>query len=231
MVRAKLAPTTAINSMNMVDLSTPPDEPTHMPGEDVDAAKRRAAEKMNVTRSTKKHAHASFAREIKESLAGGRPPAINVSKSQTHMKARWHSAAKEVAYKLLDLRKERWKEYTIFEKSKVYNKLNAQYKFDPPIDPRQVEKYLAAHLRSSRAVWKSHWLKYGDDERHHKCPKEAWEKLIKWWPTKACIEESADMAWRRSLVHNSSKTGRKRLVEKVEEEVRLNIYCLYCSAI
>lgn len=59
------------------------------------------------------------------------------------MKTRWHAAAKEIAYKLLDLGKEGWKGYSIFEKRKVHKELNAQYKFDPPLDPKRVEEYLA----------------------------------------------------------------------------------------
>ena len=90
----------------MVDLTTPPDGGPQMPGEDVDNIKRQAAERQKAGRSTNKHVQASFVKEVKDSLAAGRPPAINVSEDQTHLKARWHSAAKDAAYKLLDLRKE-----------------------------------------------------------------------------------------------------------------------------
>ena len=204
-----------------VDLSTPPDVDVHVAGEDADATKRRIAEKKNETRSKNKQAHASFAREVKESLAAGRPPSISVSDQETHLKARWHSAAKEVAYKVLDMRKEGWKGYTMHDKGKLHKELNEKYKFDPPLDPQRVEKYLAGHFRSSRAVWKAHWLKHGDDDRHHNCPEDAWEQLIQWWPTEACREESAEMAVRRSRVQNGSKTGRKQLVDRMDEQVRL----------
>lgn len=157
---------------------------------------------------------------MKDSLAVGRPPSINVSEQETHMKVRWHSAAKEVAYKILDMRKEGWKGYSLHDKGKVHKELNEKYKFDPPLDPQRVEKYLAEHLRSSRAVWKTHWLKHGDEDWHHNCPKDAWEQLIQWWPTEACMEESAEMACRGSQVQNSSKTGRKQLVDRMDEQVR-----------
>lgn len=213
-----------------MDLSTQPEAPVEKPGPDLEGAKRLAAERRNATRSTNKQVNATFVKEVKVSLAGGRPPEVNVSESQTHMKARWHLAAKEVAYKLLDLRKEGWKAYSMFEKAKVHKEMNKLYKFDLLIDPKRVENYLAQHFRSSRALWKAHWLKYGDDNRHPNCPKEAWDKLIK-WPTEACMEDSADMAGRRSKVLNKSKLGRKHLIDRMDEEVRSRMYALYCYGI
>ena len=196
-----------------VDLCTPPD------GADTD--KRRANDKRNLTRNVNKQAHAAFVREMKDSLAAGRPPSLNGGESATHLKVRWHTVAKTVAYQILDLTKESWKEYTIHDKGLVYRALNEQFQFDPPIDARRVEKYLCGHLRSSRAVWKAHWQKYGDHNRHLHCPEEAWETLIKWWPTQACKEESKNMAERRKLVQNRSTTGRKRMVDRMDEEVSL----------
>lgn len=204
-------PPRRMNSVDMVDLTTPPDDPPPTRGEDVDAAKRTARKKRNANRSTNKRMHASFAKEMKDSLAEGRPPAINAREDQPHLKARWHSIAKEAAYKLLDLRKEGWKSYTMFEKTKLHKEINFQYKFDPPLDPKRVDKYLAAHLRSARAVWKAHWHKFGDENRHPNCPEEAWASLILWWPTEACMEEAADMASRRSLAQKGSK---KKKVQK-----------------
>ena len=114
-------------------------------------------------------------------MANGRPTTIKIPEESTDLKAKWHAAAKEVAYKLLDLRKESWKDYNIFEKTMVHMELDARYKFDPPLDPRCVDKYLSGHLRTSRAVWKVYWQKYGDTQRHHNCPEEAWAKLTKWY--------------------------------------------------
>ena len=50
---------------------------------------------------------------------------------------------------------------------------NAHYKFDPPLDPKCVDKYLVGHLHSSRAECKAHWVKHGDKERHINCLEEA----------------------------------------------------------
>lgn len=102
----------------------------------------------------------------------------------------------------------------------MHKEINTTYKFDLPIDPKRIEKYLAGHLRSSRAVWKAHWQRHGPDNRHPNCPEEAWETLIQWWPTDACKERSAAMASRRSMVQNASSTGRKRLVDRLADEVR-----------
>ena len=203
-----------------VVVSPPPRATTHAHKEHVDITKSMAAARRNLTRNINKKAQASFAREMKESLASGRPVTLKVTEGQNDLKARWHAAAKEVAYRLLDLRKDNWKDYTIFDKSRVHNELNAKYQFDPPLDPKRVDKYLAGHLRTSRGVWKAHWLKHGDYQRHHNCPEEAWEKLIKWWPTEACMHESQAMASRRSLVQNVSKSGRNSLLERMDEEVR-----------
>ena len=184
-----------------------------------DKQKSVAAARRNLTRNANKKAHASYVKEVKESLATGRPVTINVAEGQHDLKSRWHAAAKEAAYKLLDLRKEGWKDYTLFEKSKVRDEINDKYHFDPPIDPRKVDKYLAGHLRTSRGVWKAHWQKHGDDNRHPNCPVEAWGVLIKRWPTGACMEEAVEMAGRRSLVQNASKTGRNSLLDRMDEEV------------
>lgn len=202
-----------------VDLCTPPKFSTATAGDVHDNPKNTTTTKKNLTRNLNRKANSEFAKELKDALAGGRPPIIKLSEERTDLKARWHAAAKEVAYKFLDLRKESWKEYTLFEKSKIHQVMHEQYKFDPPIDPSKVYKYLSGHLRTSRAVWKAHWLKYGDASRHHNCPEAAWEKLIKWWPTEACHEVSAEMAHRRSKVQTSSRTGRKSLVETMDGEV------------
>jgi hypothetical protein len=146
---------------------------------------------------------------------------VKVVESETHLKTRWQSAAKEAAYKFLDLRKEGWKAYTAFERSKVHKEMRDIYKFDPVIVPSRVEKYLAQHFRSSRALWKAHWKAHGPENRHPGCPQEAWDKLIQWWPTEACKEESVSMANRRSKVQNRSKLGRKRLLDRMDEEVRV----------
>ena len=219
MVQEQPSGLTAPQPKEMVDLSTPPDGAADPAEDDVETHKRRAAEKRNVARSTNRQAHASYSKEVKDSLAEGRQPTLSVREDQANLKARWHSAAKECAYKLLDLSKEGWKDYTHFEKETVHREVNRQYKFDPPLEPRVVFKYLAGHLRSSRAVWKAHWQIHGDENRHPNCPEVAWEQLIKWWATDACREESAEMASRRKLVQNTSKTGRKTFVDRMEEEV------------
>jgi len=68
---------------------------------------------------------------MKDSLVEGKPLTLNVSEDETHLKARWYPVAKEIAYKLLDMRKEGWRGYSIFDKGKVHKELNVQYKFDP----------------------------------------------------------------------------------------------------
>ena len=207
-------------SNEMVDLTTPPDPDANQLGEDADNRKRQNAERKKASNRANKLLQSSFVKEVKESLAEGRPPVIQVREDETHLKARWHAAAKDCAYRILDLRKEGWKEYTKFEKEKVHRELNKTYKFDPPIDPKRVNTYLSDHLRSSRAVWKAHWQRYGDDNRHPNCPEEAWDSLIQWWPTEACREVSAEMASRRSKVQKSSTSGRKQLVHRMADEVR-----------
>jgi hypothetical protein len=216
-----------LNCGDGVDLTKQPDDASHGVGADKGPAKTKAKARRNVARSKNKQALKSYAKEVKDSLAGGRPPCLNVSEDQTHLKSRWQAAAKEIAYKYLDLRKEGWKCYTLFEKTRVHNEVNTAYKFDPPLDPKRIDSYLASHLRSSRAVWKAHWLRYGDHERHHNCPQEAWDGLIKKWPTEACIDQASDMASRRSLVQKPSKNGRKSLMERLDEEVRKNIHYVY----
>ena len=204
---------------NTVDLSTPPKAGMPTDGDIVGDAKNTSAAKKNLTKNLNRKANSAFAKELKDALASGRPPVIKLSEDSTALKARWHAAAKEVAYKLLDLTKESWKEYTFHEKNVVHIELNEKYGFDPPLDPKKIDKYLSGHLRTSRAVWKAHWLKHGDSSRHHNCPAVAWEKLIKWWCTEACQEESTKMASRRSKVQTKSKTGRKSLVETMDGEV------------
>jgi hypothetical protein len=178
-----------------------------------------AAERRNETKRQNREAQSSLIKEVKEALAEGRPANVKVSENARHLKARWHAAAKEVAYKFLDLRRESWKSYSPFEKTKVRKELAAIIKFNPPLEPHVVDKYIAGHLRSARAVWKAHCLQHGDDDRHPNCPEEAWETLIKWWPTPACKEEAAGMALRRSKVARTSRTGRKGLVDRMDEQV------------
>lgn len=223
--RPEIAPLTRNqprSAVDTVDLSTPPN--THEPRieEDPQSAKSKTAARRNLTRNTNRKANATFARELKESLATGEPCPIKVAEDQGDLRGAWHSAAKEVAYKFLDLTKESWKEFSMFEKSVVHKEINEQYKFDPPISPKRIDKYLSGHLRTSRAVWKAHWKKFGPSERHHNCPKVAWDRLCKWWPTSACQAEAAEMACRRAKVERGSKVGRSSLLDRMDEKVSRN---------
>lgn len=202
-----------------VDLTTPPRANVPCGQEGLDSAKARTAATRNLTRNTNRKANVTFARELKDSLATGRPTTMKVAEDQKDLKSIWHAGAKEVAYKFLDLTKESWKEYTIFEKNMVHNELKEQFKFQPPIDPKCIDKYLSGHLRTSRAVWKAHWKKFGPSKRHHNCPQDAWDKLCKWWPTTACQEEAAEMASRRARVENTSKVGRTSLLDRMDKQV------------
>lgn len=189
--------------------------------EGADEAKKKRNAKRNLIRNNNRKANTTFAKELKESLATGKPTTVKVTEVKGDLKARWHRAAKEVAYKFLDLRKESWKDYTHHEKAVVHNELNETFKFDPPLDPMSIDKFLSNHLRTSRAVWKAHWKKHGPERRHHNCPEAVWEKLTKKWPTDACQEESATMARRRARVERKSKQGRSSLMERMEAEVSI----------
>ena len=217
-IRAPATPTGAPRCTDMVEHVTPPPSAPPLTG-DMESSKRKSAERRNYTRRANKQANAALAKEVKEALSQGRLPTLNVKEDQTHLKSRWHTAAKEVAYKFLDLRKEGWKQYTHFELARVHKELDEKYKFEPPLDPGRVNKYLAGHLRSARASWKSHWTKHGDNDRHPNCPEEAWEKLIRWWPTEECQDQAATMAGRRAKVQKASTTGRKRLVDRMNDQV------------
>lgn len=220
--RAELAPpvrTPQRPTRDTVDLTTPPKATDPCTGPGTDTAKARTAARRNLTKNTNIKANATFARDLKESLATGQPMTLCIAEGQNDLKSAWHAAAKEVAYKFLDLRKESWKEYTIFEKNTVHNEVNEQYKYNPPIDPKRIDKYLSGHLRTSRAVWKAHWKRHGPTQRHHNCPEAAWEKLVKWWPTDACQEESVEMASRRARVERNNKVGRSSLMERMDEQV------------
>jgi hypothetical protein len=203
-----------------VELTTPPKPAAPTGGEKTDDAKAKQRARRNMTRNKCRKANVSFAKELKESLATGQAATIRVVEEESHLKAIWHAAAKELAYKFLDLRKESWKDYTYFERSTIHNELNAQYKFDPPIDPKTIDHYLAGHLRTSRAVWKVHWKKYGAERRHPNCPEAAWQKLTQWWPTDECKEKAAEMASRRARVEKTSKVGPRSLISRMDAEVR-----------
>jgi hypothetical protein len=202
-----------------VDFITQPKVPEHGGAEALETEKSKAAARRNMARNTNRRLNATFAKELKESLATGEPMTVKVAEDHNDLKGPWHAAAKEVAYKFLDLTKESWKDYSVFEKSVVHNEINEQYKFDPPIGPKTIDNYLSCHLRTSRAVWKAHWKKNGPAERHHNCPQVAWDKLCKWWPTSACKEQAAVMASRRARVEKNSKVGRSSLVHRMDEQV------------
>lgn len=117
-----------------------------------------------------------------------------------HCKSRWHAAVKEVAYSVLDLRVKEWTLYSKFDKDRLHSELAEQFKFDPPLNKFQVEKYISRHLRGQRYVWKAHWMAFGNEHRHVNCPPEAWATLTRWWPTQAAQDEAAEMMDRRAKV-------------------------------
>ena len=227
--RASPAPSARIplrSASVTVDLITPPMATQTAVVEAPATAKSRANAKRNLTRSLNRKANATFAKELKDSLGSGLAAAINVAEEQSDLRTAWHTAAKEVAYRYLDLRKESWKDYNQFEKAQVHKELAAQYSCNPPLDTRCVDKYLSGHLRTSRAVWKAHWKKYGPSRRHHNCPEEAWEKLTSWWPTERCREEAAEMASRRAMVAQRSTVGRNSLLQRMDAQVSRNfVWC------
>ena len=210
------------SASDTVDIITPPIAVEPPAGEGPDIARSSANARRNVTRTLNRKANATFAKEMKDSLATGRTTEIAVAVVQTDLKSAWHTAAKEVAYKFLDLRKESWKDYSLFDKAKVHKEIATQYKYDPPLDPKRIDKYLSGHLRTQRAVWKVHWKRYGSSHRHHNCPEEAWEKLTAWWPTGRCQEVSDDMASRRALVERGSTVGRSSLSDRMDVQVSRN---------
>lgn len=57
---------------------------------------------------------------MKDSLVERRPPSVNVHEDQTELKARWHSTVKEIAYGIIDLSKDGWKGYFVFDKCKIH---------------------------------------------------------------------------------------------------------------
>lgn len=95
-----------------MDLSTPPAAASPNPRDVTDNTKSIASAKRNLAKIINRKANATFAKELKESLATGRPSTIKILESSSDLKCKWHAAAKDVAYKLLDLRKESWKEYS-----------------------------------------------------------------------------------------------------------------------
>lgn len=214
-----------------VDLSTPTKAIDRCTEEGPESAKSKTAAKRNLMRNINRKANATFAKDLKDSLATGQPTTIKVVEENNDLKCAWHAAAKELAYKFLDLTKESWKDYSVFEKTMLHKELNEQYKFDPPIGPKRIDKYLSGHLRTSRAVWKAHWKKYGASGRHLNCPQAAWDKLCKWWPTSACQEEATEMASRRARVERTSKMGRSSLIDRMDEQVSnlsymIDVLCL-----
>lgn len=99
----------------------------------VDAPKSNALARKNLMWNVNKKARATLAKEMKDSLTNRRPFTINNIEGQNDLKARWYKGAREITYKLLDLRKKNYKDYTI-EK--------------PPL-----------HVKT---LMKDNWLKYGD---------------------------------------------------------------------
>jgi hypothetical protein len=85
------------NQVETVDLSTPPKAGRHVLEGVAYTPKSAACARRNAKRNTNRHAHTSFARKMKDSLVERRSPTLNVSEDETHLKARWHAAAKEIA--------------------------------------------------------------------------------------------------------------------------------------
>jgi hypothetical protein len=54
----------------------------------------------------------------------------------------------------------------------IYEKLEKQFYYDPPLKPKIVERYLIDHLKSMRATWKSQWVVKRESARPDNCPKE-----------------------------------------------------------
>lgn len=76
---------------------------------------------------------------MKDSLAGRMLPTMNVMEDQIHLKAR---RCKVDSVQIYRFEKIKWNEYSMFEKAKVHKEINAQIKFDLPINHKRVDKYL-----------------------------------------------------------------------------------------
>lgn len=82
------------NHAETVDLSTPLKGVAHVVERNNETPKSIAHARKNATQNANKKLNTTFAREVKDSLAGGKPPTINGNEDETHLKARWHATTK-----------------------------------------------------------------------------------------------------------------------------------------
>jgi hypothetical protein len=45
----------------------------------------------------------------------------------------------------------------------IYEELEQQFYYDPPLRPKTMEKYLTKHFKPMRATWKSQWVVKGEN--------------------------------------------------------------------
>lgn len=93
----------------------------------------------------------------------------------------------------------------------IYEKLEQQFYYDPPLRPKTMEIYLIEHFKFMRATWKSQRVAKGESAQLDNCPKECWKASMTYWKTPTTIMESSHMIEVQTMVRNPIALGRMSL--------------------
>jgi hypothetical protein len=67
------------------------------------------------------------------------------------------------------------------------------FRFDPPLKPGIIEKYVQEHLSFVRQKWRKVGKVGGDATRPNGCPTNAWPKLVRYWKIPHAEHENEQM--------------------------------------
>ncbi|KAG0565879.1 hypothetical protein KC19_7G020300 [Ceratodon purpureus] len=92
----------------------------------------------------------------------------------------------------------------------VVEDIDRRFVFNPPLRAGYIMWFIENSLRTSRYLWRKHWVKTGRGEKHKWCPQKYFPALVKYWKSAEAEEESKRMKEAR----NAAKEKKRLLLER-----------------
>ena len=95
----------------------------------------------------------------------------------------------------------------------VSEDIDRRFSFNPPLRSGYIMWFIENSLRTSRYLWRKHWVRTGRGEKHKWCPQKYFPALVKYWKTSEAEEESKRMKEAR----NAAKEKKRLMLENKDQ--------------
>ena len=101
-----------------------------------------------------------------------------------------HAQFRATARRFLNLSVIHFRDHPDTDMQTVKDDLDRRFLFDPPLRSDYIIFFIENSLRTSRYLWRKHWVNTGKGEKHKFCPARFFPALVKYWKIAEAKEES-----------------------------------------